>query len=92
MRRDRARTYALSMRSETFLTTDVEAVRAEHLAAYRRLTAALERQGGELSETGWRLFSRIASCLYSDAHTIDEITPLWTILDGGRPSSPPSAQ
>jgi hypothetical protein len=64
-----------------FISTDAEAVRAEHLAAHERLMQAIERQGSELSGTGWRLFSHIAWCLYIDARTIEEITPLATILD-----------
>jgi hypothetical protein len=62
------------------LTTDPAAVRAEHLAAYERLMAALDAQGSELSETGWRLFRQIALCLYIDSGTIDEITPLSAII------------
>ena len=73
--------YDRFMRSRSYLSTDAIAVRAEHLAAHERLMTALERQGSELSDTGWRLFSHIAWCLYIDAKTIDEITPLSTVLD-----------
>jgi hypothetical protein len=72
--------YDLVMRTRTFLTTDPAAVRAEHLAAYERLIAALDAQASELSETGLRLFRQIALALYIDAGTIDEVTPLSAIL------------
>jgi hypothetical protein len=64
------------MRRRAFITTDPEAVRAEHLAAYKRLLFILKRHRVELSEEGWRLFNHVAFSLYVDARTIDEITPL----------------
>ena len=79
--------YAGNMGSRPFTTTDAAAVRQAHLDLHERLMLALDSQGSELSPTGWRLFSRIAWCLYIDSKTIDEITPLSAVLDRAWPSS-----
>ena len=73
------------MNRQPFVTTDARAVREAHLELHERLMAALQSQGKELSPTGWRLFSHIAWCLYIDARTIDEITPMSAVLDPAWP-------
>jgi hypothetical protein len=87
MQRSRARPYDPAMRLRAYVTTDVEAVRAAHLAAHERIMSALEQQGRELNGAGWRLFSHIAWSLYIDSQTIDEITPLSVVLDRAWPPS-----
>ena len=73
------------MDRQPFVTTDAAAVRAAHLELHERLMDALESQGRELSPVGWRLFSHIAWCLYVDARTIYEVTPMSAVLDPAWP-------
>ena len=75
------RIYDRSMRRLTSITADAAAVRAEHLAAYRRLMFALKRHRSALNDDGRRLFNHVAFSLYVDAQTIDEITPVSAVLD-----------
>lgn len=81
------RAYDPIMSRRAVTTTDAEAVRAEHEAAFKRLMFVLKRHGSELSDEGRRLFNHVAFSLYLDSRTIDQVTPIRAILDRPKAAS-----
>jgi hypothetical protein len=75
------------MEAQSVITTGVHDVRAAHGRMFWRVAALLRRHQHEFTPEGWVIFSRIAFSLYSDARTIDSVTPLPPTLRPARPRS-----